>query len=202
MWNNMKTIHWPSVKLTVHFIHTIITYITYITSVNAMHQPISRWWYNDKYILHIFYPHLIYGIEFYGHAAKCHLNQILISQKAAVCRIMKIRPPCHASSNFKTLQIIPIDMLFKYRFLLLFENRFSRVSLQLNRPTYNQTRSKDQIVPNNNWQQQQLRGKLTVDHRCQPVEYIPAGGGARWACESERTTGVCTVGVLCIAAAG
>ena len=31
-----------------------------------------------------FYPHLIYGIEFYGHAAKCHLNQILISQKTYI----------------------------------------------------------------------------------------------------------------------
>ena len=40
-----------------------------------------------------------------------------------------------------------IDMLFKYRFLLLFENCFSRGSLQLNRPTYNKTRSKDQFVP-------------------------------------------------------
>ena len=94
-----------------------------------------------------FYPHLIYGIEFYGHAAKCHLNQILILQKAAVRIILKIRPRSHVSSNFKTLQIMPIDMLFKYRFLLLFENCFSRGSLQLNRPTYNKTRSKDQFVP-------------------------------------------------------
>ena len=42
---------------------------------------------------------------------------------------------------------MPIDMLFKYRFLLLFENCFSRGSLQLNRPTFNKTRSKDQFVP-------------------------------------------------------
>mgnify|MGYP001804967024 CR=1 FL=1 len=28
-----------------------------------------------------FYPHLIYGIEFYGHAANCHLNQIYLLQK-------------------------------------------------------------------------------------------------------------------------
>ena len=94
-----------------------------------------------------FYPHLFYGIEFYGHAAKCHLNQILILQKAAIRIILKIRPRSHVSSNFKTLQIMPIDMLFKYRFLLLFENCFSRGSLQLNRPTYNKTRSKDQFVP-------------------------------------------------------
>ena len=50
-----------------------------------------------------FYPHLIYGIEFYGHAAKCHLNQILILQKAAIRIILKIRPRSHVSSNFRTL---------------------------------------------------------------------------------------------------
>ena len=94
-----------------------------------------------------FYPHLFYGIEFNGHAAKSHLNQILILQKAAVRIILKIRPRSNVSSNFKTLQIMPIDMLIKYRLLLLFENCFSRGSLQLNRPTYNKTRSKDQIVP-------------------------------------------------------
>ena len=33
------------------------------------------------------------------------------------------------------------------------------------------------------------------------MEYIPAGGGARRAFESVRSTGVCEVGVLCIAAA-
>ena len=42
---------------------------------------------------------------------------------------------------------MPIDMLFKYRFLLLFKNCFSRGSQQLNRPTYNKTRSKEQFVP-------------------------------------------------------
>ena len=34
------------------------------------------------------------------------------------------------------------------------------------------------------------------------MEHIPAGGGARRAFESARSAGVCTVGVLCIAAAG
>ena len=37
-----------------------------------------------------FYPHLIYGIEFYGHAANCHLNQIYLLQKAAFRIILKI----------------------------------------------------------------------------------------------------------------
>ena len=34
------------------------------------------------------------------------------------------------------------------------------------------------------------------------MEYISAGGGARWVCEFARSVGVCTVGVLCIALAG
>ena len=38
-----------------------------------------------------FYPHLIYGIEFYGHAANCHLhvNQIYLLQKSALRIILK-----------------------------------------------------------------------------------------------------------------
>ena len=39
-----------------------------------------------------FYPHSIYGIEFYGHAANCHLNQIYLLQKSALRVILKIRP--------------------------------------------------------------------------------------------------------------
>ena len=122
-----------------------------------------------------FYPHLIYGIEFYGHTAKCHLNQILILQKSAVRIILKIRPRSHVSSYFKTLQIMPIDMLFKYRFLLLFENCFSRGSLQLNRPTFNKTRSKDLFVPK---RANNCRGER---------------GGARRAFETARSAGVCAV---------
>ena len=79
--------------------------IKFCTFVSAMHQTIPRWWYNDKSILHIFYPHLIYGIEFYGHAAKCHLNQILILQKAAVRVILKIRPRSHVYSKLKPYKL-------------------------------------------------------------------------------------------------
>ena len=39
-----------------------------------------------------FYPHLIYGIEFWGHAAQCDLNQIMLLQKAALRVILKIPP--------------------------------------------------------------------------------------------------------------
>ena len=67
-----------------------------------------------------FYPHLIYGIEFYGHAADCHLNQIYLLQKAALRIILKIPPRGHVTTNFKKMQIMPIDMLFKYRFLIHF----------------------------------------------------------------------------------
>ena len=36
-----------------------------------------------------FYPHLIYGVEFYGHAANCYLNPIYL--------LLKICSTCHLS---------------------------------------------------------------------------------------------------------
>ena len=67
-----------------------------------------------------FYPHFIYGIAFYGHAADCHLIQIYLLQKAALRIILKIYPWGHATTYmyFKELRIMPIDMLFK-KFLAL-----------------------------------------------------------------------------------
>ena len=68
-----------------------------------------------------FYPHLIYGIEFWGHASNCELNQILILQKAALRIILKITPRRgHVPSRFNELKIMPVNMLFKYRSLLLY----------------------------------------------------------------------------------
>ena len=46
------------------------------------------------------YPHLIYGVEFFGHAENFHLNQIYLLQKSALCVILAIRPRNHVSSYF------------------------------------------------------------------------------------------------------
>mgnify|MGYP001804097549 FL=1 len=80
-----------------------------------------------------FYPHLIYGIEFYGHAADCHLNQIYLLQKAALRIILKIHPRGHVTTYFKELRIMPIDMLFKYRFLIHFHKANFNYELDIER---------------------------------------------------------------------
>ena len=46
------------------------------------------------------YPHLIYGVEFFGHAENFHLNQIYLLQKSALRVILAIRPRSHVSSCF------------------------------------------------------------------------------------------------------
>ena len=66
------------------------------------------------------YPHLIYGVEFWGHAPDYALEQILICQKKAL-RIICLQPPNSTISlEFKNLKIMPIDMLFKFRMLIFF----------------------------------------------------------------------------------
>ena len=50
-----------------------------------------------------FHPHLIYGIEFWGHTAQCDLNQIMLLQKAVLRDILKIPPRNHVTSNFQRL---------------------------------------------------------------------------------------------------
>ena len=89
-----------------------------------------------------FYPHLIYGLEFWGHAGKTELNRILILQKAALRIIMKYKPNEHISSHFEKLKIMPIDMLFKYRFLILFLKTHSSDDIEKLKPAHNyETRS-------------------------------------------------------------
>ena len=86
-----------------------------------------------------FYPHIIYGIEFWGHASKADLNRILLLQKSALRIIMKFKPRAHISSYFQQLKIMPIDMLFDYRFLILFLKTQDLTSLK---PTHQyETRS-------------------------------------------------------------
>jgi len=65
-----------------------------------------------------FYPHLIYGLEFWGHAGTSELDKILILQKKALRIILKIKPSETVVSKFAILKIIPIKMLFKFQYLL------------------------------------------------------------------------------------
>ena len=95
-----------------------------------------------------FYPHLIYGLEFWGHAADCYLDEVYLLQKTALRIILKIPPRGHVTSQFEILKIMPIKMLFKYRFLILYMICTSSGEIIPDRPQkfYN-TRSKLDVLP-------------------------------------------------------
>ena len=80
-------------------------------------------------------------------------------------------------------------MLFKYHiFLLLFTKCFSAGSQQLLCPTYKKTRPKIPYVPTT----VEVKGKVASDQLW--TAYLQG--------ETARSAGVCTVGMLCKAAAG
>ena len=68
------------------------------------------------------YAHLIYGIEFWGHAPEYLISKLLISQKKALSVVVKQPLNSHISYKFNDLKIMPISMLFKFR-LVIFYNR-------------------------------------------------------------------------------
>lgn len=67
------------------------------------------------------YPHLIYGIECWGHAADYLINKLLICQKKALRIILKQPPGSHVSHKFSELKIMPVKMLFKYRTIIYYK---------------------------------------------------------------------------------
>ena len=48
-----------------------------------------------------FYPHLLYGLEFRGHGNKTDLKRVLITQKASLRVILKIKPNSHVTTYLK-----------------------------------------------------------------------------------------------------
>lgn len=77
-----------------------------------------------------FYPHLIYGIEFWGHAATTDLQRIIVLQKRALRVILKQPYNSPVSTHFAPLKIMPLPMLLKFRTLILFTNLFRDESLE------------------------------------------------------------------------
>ena len=61
-----------------------------------------------------FYSHLLYGLEFLGHGNKTDLKRVLDIEKASLRVTLKLKPNSHVTTYFKTLKIMPVDMLFKY----------------------------------------------------------------------------------------
>lgn len=77
-----------------------------------------------------FYPHLIYGIEFWGHTSSRELDKILLLQKKAVRIILKIKPKAPVFNSFTSIKIMPIKMLFEFRLVLHFINVFKDADFQ------------------------------------------------------------------------
>ena len=72
------------------------------------------------------YPHLLYGLEFWGSASSSHLNRVLVCQKKALRVIYKCPPNSSVSHKFKESKIMPISMLYKYRFVIFMFNLYKR----------------------------------------------------------------------------
>ena len=71
----------------------------------------------------MFYPHLLYGLQFWGHACSTK-HRILVLQKNALRIILKLQSNATVISNFALLKIMPIRRLLTYFFLLHFINSY------------------------------------------------------------------------------
>ena len=101
--------------------------------VSLMFKHVRRY-FNEKTMLGLyytfFYPFLIYGIEFWGHASKTELNKVLILQKQVLRIILNIKAEDSITPSFKKYKIMPVNMLFKFRLLLHFLKTFTREKLR------------------------------------------------------------------------
>lgn len=86
----------------------------------------------------LFYPHVLSGIEFWGHGNTTDLNRILMIQKATLYIVLKLKPLDHVTSYFETPQIRPLKILFEYHTLKL---KNSTVLNNFKKPLYYNTRS-------------------------------------------------------------
>ena len=139
--------------------------------ISLMHAV--RSYLDEKMMVNIyysfFYPHhLIYGLEFWGHAADCFLDEVYLLQKTALRIILKIPPRGHVNSQF-----MAIKMLFKYRFLILYVISTSSGEIIPDRPQkcYN-TRSKLDFIPTKSSNCRGERYLLTKGVRLYYNEYL------------------------------
>lgn len=100
-----------------------------LNAINLMMRHLRKY-VDKKTIIDIyysfFYPHLIYGLEFWGHAGKSDLNKIFLLQKQVLRIILCMKRNDSVSKNFKILRIMPIQMLFEYRLVLHFIKAYNK----------------------------------------------------------------------------
>ena len=96
-----------------------IQHITYVKTkiskgIGIMYK--ARNYLNKKCMSNLYhtyiYPYLIYCIEVWGNAPKCHLNPILLLQKKIIRIITYSHYLAHTESIFQELQILPIHKIF------------------------------------------------------------------------------------------
>ena len=64
------------------------------------------------YLLYsLIYPHLICGVEFWGDAADCCLEEVYLLQKTILQIILNINPRGHVTSLFEIFEVMPIKIL-------------------------------------------------------------------------------------------
>ena len=67
---------------------------------------------DGRYLLYSFiYLHLVYGLEFWGDAADCCLEEVYLLQKTILQIILNINPRGHVTSIFEIFQVMPIKTL-------------------------------------------------------------------------------------------
>ena len=93
-----------------------------------------------------FYPHMLYGIEFWGHASDTDLKRVLTIQKATVRVILNKKPREHVTSFFKILKIMPVKMLFKFCTLKLLLKTFSNEFLMSLKPKHSYNTRNDDLA--------------------------------------------------------
>ena len=74
-----------------------------------------------------FYPHLIYGVEYFCQAANFHLNQIYLIQKSALHVILAI---VHAIMFLRTFQNLRVSHYLRLAFHIIHGDRLVDDSTQ------------------------------------------------------------------------
>ena len=109
-----------------------LTFRTQIDKVSAklnflvmMLRHLSKY-LDQKFMINVYYtfiyPHILYGLEFWGHASDTALLQVLVCQKKALRVIFKKPPNSSITYKFQESHIMPINMLFKYRLIIFMYN--------------------------------------------------------------------------------
>ena len=83
-----------------------------------------------------FYPHLVYDIEFWGHASTSDLKILFVLQKAVLHVWVYVKPGKHDTSFFSKLKIMPLKMFFELRLLKLLLKTYSREEISKLMPNH------------------------------------------------------------------